>query len=420
MNLAVGNTFNKTLYIYFYMQRNIINPKSYEMPYKKTYNYAKAGVSIDNTNKTTILTNIKYKTANIETDTGVIFQESTGLDFLEFENMEVNTDPAYDDSLFTARTLISRSKTFYYRSYIKVPDVLAQVGGFVSLAHVAIQILYMLYIDNEFVVYLMNTYFKLEIEEDNVSTDNKDKENILQINNKSNNLENSKINKDLKELDNSNVELKNLANFGNKEQISNNTYNVNANMNISQNKSTHLKSLKINQKHNNQDKVWNKDIEKIIEFQSKIRTKIEVTTCERCALYCGSDKTNDLKTKLRFELIKAAGREYLKKTEIIDLWRNIDQLKILIKLVLNESQSFMLKNKGLKNIVNKDSKRVINIGSKDSLLDIKEEKYKEDKIKLLNYLKLKLAGNQLPNVDKVLFGYLDEQVKAEIIEAINK
>ena len=44
------------------------------------------------------------------------------------------------------------------------------------------------------------------------------------------------------------------------------------------------------------------------------------------------------------------------KLEIFEIWKNLDQFNLLMKIILNKNQCYMLKNRGLKVLTNKMEK----------------------------------------------------------------
>ncbi len=106
----------------------------------------------------------------------------------------------------------------------------------------------------------------------------------------------------------------------------------------------------------------------------------------------------------------AAEEEFNKKTNIINLFMHIEQVSLLKKIILNESQNFMLEKRGLQNITN------TNIKSAEELKLIQEENQKEKKNKLINYLKEKTLEESLSDVDNLLMNYMND----EEFDKINK
>ncbi len=105
--------------------------------------------------------------------------------------------------------------------------------------------------------------------------------------------------------------------------------------------------------------------------------------------------------KTRLELLILAQKEVEN-----NLLRKQDLFDLLKKLLLNESQSFMLKNMELKVLIDKRDNENIKI--------FEQEKFEEKKKKLINYLNNKSLQNNISTFDIVLYQYLDANIKEEV------
>ncbi len=61
-------------------------------------------------------------------------------------------------------------------NYIKIPDIIAKVGGVASVMTSALKIIYQFYIDLVYFSFLHESFFRLKIEDLEESSDNKKKE----------------------------------------------------------------------------------------------------------------------------------------------------------------------------------------------------------------------------------------------------
>ena len=113
----------------------------------------------------------------------------------------------------------------------------------------------------------------------------------------------------------------------------------------------------------------NKDIKTLIDYKAKKRELITITNCERFKyIYCcGENKTKLIKNTPNRELLVAAEDIIKKKSEVIDLWKSLDQFRLLTKIILNESQCFMIQNRNLQCINNTKIK--------SKIISITEEKF---------------------------------------------
>ncbi len=80
--------------------------------------------------------------------------------------------------LYSLRINVSQTVVKYYRSYIKLPDVIANVGGFLEIYLTIFSFFFSFYLDNEFTAFLYTKLFYLEIEEANPSEEMKEQYNV--------------------------------------------------------------------------------------------------------------------------------------------------------------------------------------------------------------------------------------------------
>ena len=162
---------------------------------------------------------------------------------------------------------------------------------------------------------------------------------------------------------------------------------------------------KLNNLGNNQK--FNADIQNYINYKKIERNKIKIHFCENLAyLYFCRPKTLG-KT---FKLLQLIEDELSKKTDIINVLKNIDQLNTSNKTILNKNQYYMLKNKRLKFVT--ANQKIYNTEDFEELLNQNnQEKIRE----LIKYLSKRNEENILNDVDKMLFVSLDPELK-EIIK----
>ena len=162
---------------------------------------------------------------------------------------------------------------------------------------------------------------------------------------------------------------------------------------------------KLNNLGNNQK--FNADIQNYINYKKIERNKIKIHFCENLAyLYFCRPKTLG-KT---FKLLQLIEYELSKKTDIINVLKNIDQLNTSNKTILNKNQYYMLKNKRLKFVT--ANQKIYNTEDFEELLNQNnQEKIRE----LIKYLSKRNEENILNDVDKMLFVSLDPELK-EIIK----
>ncbi len=146
----------------------------------------------------------------------------------------------------------------------------------------------------------------------------------------------------------------------------------------------------------------------------KDRKAITPEKCERIRYKycCLCNRELSAEEKLRYELLKAAEKELHAKTEIVNFLKTIDQFKFLEKLLLNEDQYFMLQGKSFQSIPKSQNK------NSDQVSSILNEKYQRDKEGLIEYLREEKLNEELDDIDRLLLGYLDEDLRQEIRERV--
>jgi len=162
----------------------------------------------------------------------------------------------------------------------------------------------------------------------------------------------------------------------------------------------------------------------VIYNKSKLKNKrVETNFFERCNLLnCSNNFSDNKEKKFKKEIIIAADNIISDKAEIFELWKCLDQFKLLKKILLNENQCYMLNHIGLKEILNKIDKEnhVLPEQEYPELKDIEGNKEKVRRLKLIEYYKLNKVKNESNNIDDLLWYYLDDEVKQVIEEELNK
>ena len=376
---------DKKAYMKVLYQHNIFHASNHNNPYSPAYFYDSSGLNILDT-KLVLYNDLYYRKAYVENDIGVIFQEFSGTSFLEFDLFESSLEPPATGEDYIAKITIktSRADKTYYRAYIKIPDIIAAVGGFTSLIQSFIAFFYTFYLENEFNLYLYEKLFDLQID-DQCNEINDESKDII------------KIGKSGK----ANVNEKDLSLFGD------------TSLELTNGKSP-KKYMFQTVLQNNEDKkndiVINKDINKLLEYRKRKRTEIEISKWERNIFLCCNFTPKSKEEKLKYELMMAAEKAIEQKTEIFEVWKTIDQLRLLtndwavgsrliVMLVLNENQSFMIQNRG-KQLITNEKEFVLD---KVKILD--EDKFEKKTNKLTTYLQERKDSKTLTVIDTLLFRY---------------
>ena len=235
----------------------------------------------------------------------------------------------------------------------------------------------------------------------------KKKDNNIDINinynnqkyaNNADNVDNADITNN---ADNSNSKIIQLSNL-------NNGFNDNLQ---SKNKTKKLNSYQtILAKKNEKSMILNKDMNKLIDFKKRKRTKVVIGSCERMK-YVSCFYANKLfKNNTGFILMLAAEKDFKQRTEIFETWKLLDQFKLFLKLFLNEHQCFMIENRGKKLLTNDFYSSL----DKEKFTKLMEEEH-EAKINMLaNYINSKKETNSLVDVDVLLFSYLSDELQNKI------
>jgi len=214
----------------------------------------------------------------------------------------ISHNPGYY-SVISAAFYLTKKHQINMRSYIKIPDVIAQVGGILSLFLPLLEIPLKIFIDNEYTLYLYKCLFKVQVVNDEKGDgdegDIKDhninniKDFSLKVHKHNHNIQNENV---YQQPDDSSLELQ----YQNKpiqpiQPI--HFYPEQHSVIKSSNKQAKdRKSLILFGKNDNRikDIVLNKEIDKIIAAKSKISNDIEITECNRLAYTycCGKSKAN--------------------------------------------------------------------------------------------------------------------------------
>jgi len=304
---------------------------------------------------------------------------------------------------------------------------------------------YNFYLDNEYSVFLYKKLFKFHEEtgdndiaenENNYNTKTEIKENELKfienlvynqdnINDNTNEINAIKIGKDSNNMNKPNNDkfnrksnIEKVVNLGNKCNVDN----------VIEYKSLNNNNLSPVSKNPNitEKKYLNNDLKKIINPKSKtkLRTQVEISSLDKFCLDCCtknylSDETTFKERYLKKKLLNTTDKLIESKTEILELWKLCDQFSILKKVILNENQSYMLKNKGLKLIVEKiniekdykdNNKEVTNDSDRD--YDMKEE---VKRLNLKEYYKKKKISKEFNYIDDLLWFSMEDELKEIII-----
>jgi len=408
-----------SLYLTSIIFKNLLDSKNLTDPVDRYYSYSSLPLHFDVFNftlKDVMTEYITYSISDIITDAGIIFKDHDLTSFIEFE--EYHNVPGMDDGVLgnigqvaEMSFILSRRRQIYNRSYIKIQDVVANVGGFMGLIYSLFEYLITFYIDNSYTVFLCNKFYRLQV--DNDEDENKqldiNRGNSNQVNfNMHNNNSGSKLN---------NINGPNSpTNIIDIRDLSMTPIIINENREM--NDKTKDSIAKINKVSIKQKETQlNKELDKILEFKKKPRKEIQVNKWERYTWHCCCFESvcfqKSKKDILKYNVMMAAEDKLNKKLEIIELLKVVEQFKLFGKIYLNENQHFMLLNRDKQDIITKEK-------IKDKIdIHLIEDKEKEKKEHLLEYLIEKKQQSKINTIDKVLYTYLDRDIKRVVEEKIN-
>ena len=412
------------LYLSYYVFQNLLDPANYEDPLKKIYSYNFQGLDIGN-----VYPQYKfyYSFSNLTTDHGYFFEDDQNIEFLNFDELQIDTNHIPDSSSFLEISFYLSSKNqLHNRSYIKVPDIVAQVGGILSLFLPFIEIFLKIFTDNQYTLYLFNNLFKMQLKDNSMNEninniielkprhDNNRKKSdevvIIAERNKSKKDSTSNINESIikdfttyvveDKIDLSKSTNSMLGSISNKNINKNSSGMFHNNNNSFNNNNNKLKDFK------KKEIILNKELEKVITSKSKQNDNVEISECKRLnfTYCCGKNKLGNDRI---FKLIFVAEDELSKKCDFTEITKSLDQFRLMKKLILNEGQCTLLKSREFKTLTD------------ESLIEdvaLHDEKMNKD---IIMYLKSRQETGTLNQIDKVLANYLQADLKEIIKSELN-
>ncbi len=383
---------------------NLINPANFSKPYHTYLKYEQIHLELNPPMRIFRFV-YNFKTADLLSDHGWITDNYKNRQFWEFDTKNFEVEPNMKNrSLLTSLTIQpSKLNMQYDRSYILLPDVIANVGGFIGLFESTFVFLYEFYLDANFNVYLYKRLFNLQIDDAKENPNEQKKlEDIKEIE-----LQSKKLMLNKKSTDNTlDISSVNL----NKSAVSENS----PNKSIKKKFQSIKKAFKAKEEESKKKEVvLNKEIKNLINFKQRKRKEIEISFWERIHyMFCCYDTRTNIKLekKIRYELLIAAETEIENKTEIFEVWKMFDQFRLLKKIVLNESQCFMMKNRA-KQLINNET---IKSNQSNEAQILEESKFQNEENKMREYLKLRKEEGILTSIDYLLHKYLDEEMKEKL------
>jgi hypothetical protein len=139
-----------------YFQNTIINPKDYNKP-STTY--------VVNQYKIVKLSafknfNIFIRTQEIETDKGIIFEDLSSEFSYAYDGTDLDESDALDFSMIDINLIVANHGPIYHRRYLKVPTVIANIGGLTNTLFLGIYVLTFYFSKVKLNTSIMNNIFE--------------------------------------------------------------------------------------------------------------------------------------------------------------------------------------------------------------------------------------------------------------------
>ena len=284
-----------------------------------------------------------YALTNLKTDKGYFFEEVVYQDFLTFNNLIVSsshTSVIFNNSIIEAHFIMNKKNQLHNRDYIKIPDIIAQVGGILSLFLPFVEYFLRIFIDNEYTIYLYYSLFQIqrmnEDSIDNINSSNKQIELKFNIEANSPIIESNIISKS--EFKTLKVEIVNKDLIRNYNSNQSNLHNTSNHVLIN----NKLRDLKFTKK----EIVLNKDIDKAIIAKNQKAVNLKISKSNRLTFLCSCGASKIDKNGL-YKFINKLESELSIKCDFVEISKSLDQFRLLKKL-LNEGQCLLLNNRELK------------------------------------------------------------------------
>ncbi len=154
--------FVQNNYIYFesHYTRSVISPKNYEKPSIPKIQFREEVASSNRR----LINNYYLHNSNFESDIGWVFEELKNEKFINFHEANTNNKDFNFGILTENPFYASNIRKNYHRIYLKVPELIANVGGILSLYMPLVEFVFSFYIDNQFNEFLIRELLKFEVE----------------------------------------------------------------------------------------------------------------------------------------------------------------------------------------------------------------------------------------------------------------
>jgi len=156
------------------------------------------------------------KNINYISDAGILLASEEQNKFLQTDNIKENLDFRQSDTFISVIFRLSMNRDIIKRRYLKLQDVIAQVGGFIKGIVLIIAFLNHFYSTTNFYIYLMNKLYSFE---NYFNSLNENNVNSKKLNYKNSSIINELNKKDIKEKNPGDDYIKSLNNQYNNSEI---------------------------------------------------------------------------------------------------------------------------------------------------------------------------------------------------------
>jgi len=423
----VTEKYQDYLYIDIKYFNSIINPSNYKKPIKRTleYQYQALDRRFYKDNK------LYYTNSILATDEGLIFEDIKTQNLFQIQKWSLDLGASPDNVLWACSIYFSKLRKDFKRSYIKVQDVAATVGGFFSISFYFFRAIYYFYIEVHLQYYYYDKLLSFQYDKEN----ERDRSSKKVLDLKADKGENDKIeictiipfqSSEIKIVD-THLSKENVSTYSktSKSKLNllfdpsnipnphtNNTPNTPSFPDKRTENRTNTSHIITNNALGNN---FSRRLSGLIDHTKKKRETYNILFCELFCykyLFCCKFDRDKANSRVKNQLIYQAEYEIDKKVDTLKILHIFEQFAILKKILLNENQCYMLDNKGKKIIYNKK------ISSKLDFSKVIEEKKSKMEERLVDYLKDKKEKNQLSEVDMLLYNLMEDEIKEKICEKV--
>jgi hypothetical protein len=409
----IEKNFHLPLFVETKFTNNIVDPANIESPINMVLDFRTISFEIDKRKKVDYF----YSGTSLKTDLGLIAEEILIKNFTTVEKIDVDSSIRNPGNyeVFWQDLLFTKFKIDYKRSYLKAQDVAATVGGFFSCAYYTLRFIYFFYIENSLQFYYYERMFKFfNYEDDPIALETIKKDEPIELSStkidvvpfKHSNLQSTKRGNNPHETHKENNQMIDM------EQLD--SYNDKASAKV--NDAKDQKSMKSEEQLTTHSRLKPKrDISRLSTiFQHKEKPRSEIKIEEmmlwkyRFCFCCIKREVVD-KQKVKNQLMHSANYEIDKRTGTMNILSMFEQFKVLKQIVLNESQCFMIDNKGKKFISNRDLKSKVEY---TEALELKKRSKEEG---LIKYLKEKVDSDTgVEETDLFLLKSMEEEIRERV------